>query len=449
MKPTYKLMCLTILLCAISLLACSPGTDAVAVELPTATVAPPANSPSPATQLSLVAAEGMVVPARETKLAFETGGRLVALNFAQGEMVEAGDVLARLEDSRQQVDLKNAMANRANAQARLADLLAGTKPEEILRVEADLAKAEAILSKVLAGPLPEEVAEAAAQVDLAQAQLNQLLAGTRPEKLEAAAAQALRAEVDVRQAQAIYDQVVYGDPTDAEEAAVQLQKATLVYEQAKAQHEELVNGPTAQDVAVAQAGVDAARATLNRVAAKAQREDVLQAQADVRRAEAQLAQLKAGPTPEEIAVARAQVDMAQATVDQAHIELTKTKLVAPFTGLLSGVRPNVGEIIQPGVVLFFLGDASHWRIKTRDLTEADVAKLKRGQGVLINIDALPDEKFRGTVIDISPISEAEKGEPQSAGGEVTYTVTIKIEQGNLTPLRWGMTAFVQIEIERL
>ena len=433
------------LLTLVNLTACgvveadSPANVQAAVEInPTETPLP---LPPPTS--SLVSAEGMVVPAQEARLAFALGGRLVAINFEQGDPVTAGVTLAQLDDRDQQISLQNAQFQLAQAQAELADLKAGALPQEITRAEANLVKAQAVLAKLLAGASPQEVAEAKAQVAIAQAQLDQLLAGTRPEKLEAAASQVLRAEVDVRLAQAQYDKVVFGVPTDAEPVAVELEKATLAYESAKAQHDELVNGPTKAEIGVAKAQVDAAQATLNRTAAAPRREDVLQAQSDVTQAQAQVDQLKAGPVVPKVAIAQARVDLAQTNLVQAQAELAKTQLKSPFNGTLSAIKGHIGEMIQPGAPLFILGDTSRWQIATKDLAETDVAKVQVGQMVHINVDALPSQEFTGKVISIAPISDAERDQTQA--GEVTYTVRIEITSGPVQALRWGMTAFVRIE----
>jgi HlyD family secretion protein len=355
-----------------------------------------------------------------------------------------------LENDTQKAALIRATAQLSNAEAKLADLLAGAKPEEIARAEADLMRAQAALAQVVAGSTPGEIAEAQAQVKIAEAQLEQTLAGTRSEQLEAAAARMLRAEVDVLQAQARYDRLVFGVPTAEEPAAVELQKATLAYEEAKAQHEELLNGATPEQVAIDQARIEGARATLHKIMAPPTPEEVLQAQAQVTQAQATLTGLKAGPSETQIAIAQTEIEIAQANVDQAQVELDQTKLAAPFDGVVSDIKTEIGEMVQPGAALMILGDTSGWHLETRDLTEADVARVREGQPVRIIVDALPEEEFTGKVISISPISEAEAepGQPPRMG-DVTYTVRIEIIEGNSAALRWGMTAFIEIEIEAL
>jgi HlyD family secretion protein len=435
-----------------SLTACNQS-DLFAIDtqaVPTVAVAPTSVAPARASGSGLVAAEGIIVPLQEARLAFPLGGRLQTVHFKVGESVSQGDILAELDSSKQKAALIVATAQLSNAEAKLADLLAGAKPEEITRAEADLMKAQAALAQIAAGSTPGEIAEAQAQVKIAQAQLDQTQAGTRSEQLEAAAARMLRAEVDVLQAQAKYDRLVFGVPTAEEPAAVELQKATLAYEEAKAQHEELLNGATPEQIAIDQARTEGARATLYKIMAPPTPEEVLQAQAQVTQAQAALAGLKAGPSESQIAIAQTEVEMAQANVDQTQVELDQTKLAAPFAGVVSDIKTEVGEMVQPGAALLILGDTSRWYLETKDLTEADVARVREGQPVRIIMDALPEEEFTGKVISISPISEAEAEPGRSPQvGDVTYTVRIEITEGNSAALRWGMTAFIEIEIEPL
>lgn len=441
----------------ISTLVCILASSAIAcssneAQFPDAVAATPA-SPTPIVQAlspSLVAAEGIILPIQEARLSMSVGGQLVAVNFAEGEQVKKGEVLAQLENGKQQINLASAQANLDSAQAELEDLMTGPRPEEITKAEADLQKAQAALAKLVAGSTAIEIAEAAAQVGIANAQLAKALAGNRPEQIEAAAARVLRTEADVRLAQARYDQVVFGVPTDAEPAAVELQKATLAYEEAKAQHQDLLNGSTAEEIQIARAQIAAAQATLDKVSAPPTPEEVLQAQANVTQAQATLDGVKAGPTVSRIAVGQSKVDIAQVNVTQAQFDLEQTQLTAPFDGTVSAIKAQPGEMVQPGAVLMILGDTSRWRLETIDLTEADVARLQIGQSVQIKVDALPGQEFTGSVIGIAPISQAEAEQGQaSTGGDVIFKVTIEIKEGNLSALRWGMTAFIQIETKKL
>jgi multidrug resistance efflux pump len=96
-------------------------------------------------------------------------------------------------------------------------------------------------------------------------------------------------------------------------------------------------------------------------------------------------------------------------------------------------------MVAPGEVLFTLGDLTTLRVETTDLDEIDVARVAVGQQAAVTFDALPERTFVGYVTRISPMAE-----PGTGG--VNYTVTIEVE--DIDPaIRWGMTAFVDIEVE--
>jgi HlyD family secretion protein len=76
-------------------------------------------------------------------------------------------------------------------------------------------------------------------------------------------------------------------------------------------------------------------------------------------------------------------------------------------------------------------------VETTDLDEIDVARVDVGQEVDVTFDALPDRVFTGRVKRISPMAESD-------GGGVNYTAIVELQE--LDPaIRWGMTAFVDIE----
>ena len=73
-------------------------------------------------------------------------------------------------------------------------------------------------------------------------------------------------------------------------------------------------------------------------------------------------------------------------------------------------------------------------------TRMTLDKLKPGQQATITFDSLPDQIFSGTVLRIKDRSEVK-------ASDVTYTVIIQLDDIGDAPLRWGMTAFVEIDTE--
>jgi multidrug resistance efflux pump len=155
-------------------------------------------------------------------------------------------------------------------------------------------------------------------------------------------------------------------------------------------------------------------------------------------AEAQLAQVRAGAAEEEIALAEREVAQAQIALQDAQLRLERSERRAPFDGTIGMVQVRQGEQVRQGDPVVTLGDLSTLRVETTDLDEIDVAKVEVGHSVEVTFDAFPDRVFKGRVVRINPMSEP-------AGGGVNYTTIIELEE--LAPeIRWGMTAFVDIEV---
>jgi HlyD family secretion protein len=98
-----------------------------------------------------------------------------------------------------------------------------------------------------------------------------------------------------------------------------------------------------------------------------------------------------------------------------------------------------GEMLVPGQPVLTVGDLTGLRVETTDLSEVDVARVTVGQPVNVTFDAVKGKTFTGQVARIAPMSS------QGQGG-VNYTVIVELDQ--LDPaLRWGMTAFTDIEVK--
>jgi RND family efflux transporter MFP subunit len=132
------------------------------------------------------------------------------------------------------------------------------------------------------------------------------------------------------------------------------------------------------------------------------------------------------------------VQQAQVAVDAAQAQLDKLQLIAPFAGTIGTVSIRSGEVAQSGQPIVTLGDLDSLRVETTDLSETDIARVKEGQPVNVTFDALPGKTITGKVARIAPMSTP----GQSA---VNYLVTVSLDE--IDPaLRWGMTAFVDVQV---
>ncbi len=411
-------------------------------------------APSPA---SVVSAEGFVVPVRWAELSFKVPGRVEEVLVKEGDFVRAGQLLARLDnvEARAAVTaaenaVKQAEASVQQAKADVQQAQTGVdRAKAALEVaKAALMSAQAQLAQVKRGATAEQIAQAEAAVQTARARLSQVLAGARPEDIEAQAAVMLKAEAALRQAQAEYDKIAWADNKGASPQALALEQATLDYQAAKAQYERLKRGPTPEEISIARAGVAEAEAALAVVKAGPTPEQIAVAEAAVAQAEANVQQAMAGVPAAEAAVvaaearlasAQAALETARSNLDTARDKLADYELTAPFDGVVSQVRVRSAEVVTAGFPVISLGDNSAWHVDTDDLSELDVVLVSIGQEALVRVDALPNLEIEGVVTEITPRSETKRG-------DVTYTVTIELKNANELPLRWGMTAFVDIKV---
>jgi HlyD family secretion protein len=404
----YEAITLMTLL-AITLAGCGRASTPAPIPTPVATA--PLAAAGLRSSGGTVTASGEIVPVQEAQMSFTVSGRVQTLVVTEGDEVQAGEVLATLETAGVEAQIAQAEAALAVSQANLAQIQAGARPEEI-------AAAQEALTATQAG-----VSAAQANVASAQAALARLKTGPKPEEITAAQAAMEKAAVALQLAQSEYDKIAWQDGIGATQQAVALQQASIDYESAKANYEALVRGATAEDLDMAKAAVEAARAQV----------DVAQAQAG--QTKAQLDQLLAGPSAEAINVAEAQVQQAKAALEAAQVALDQTTLRAPLAGTVAVLEVSAGETVSPGQVVLTLADLSHLQVETTDLSERDVDEVAVGQQATVYVEAL-DLEIAGRVVRIA--NQASK-----IGGDVVYTVVVELDE-QPPDLSWGMSVDVGI-----
>ncbi len=120
---------------------------------------------------------------------------------------------------------------------------------------------------------------------------------------------------------------------------------------------------------------------------------VVLAQAQVNQAKREIQRWKDGPPRDQLAILDAQIAAAQATLDLA-------RLKAPFDGVVTDVRISPGDMVTPGTLAFRVDDLSDLYVDV-DLSELDVATVSVGQDVTLTFDALPGKTFHGVVDEVA------------------------------------------------
>ena len=96
--------------------------------------------------------------------------------------------------------------------------------------------------------------------------------------------------------------------------------------------------------------------------------------------------------------------LTQAEIDAeiARMKLEKTKIKAPFSGVITDIRVCPQEFIGLGNELFMLVDIHKIKVEAKVL-ESEIGKIKEGQEVELRFSTYPDEVFEGRVKAINPI----------------------------------------------
>jgi HlyD family secretion protein len=434
-----------LLVCLILIAVLLAGCSQIGSAPPT----PEINWEDEVAQAAVVSATGKVLPLEWASLSFAMAGLVREVVVTEGQTVAQGAVLARLDAPEMEAAVLQARAGLLASQQELARMGEGPRPEVVARAEAAVATAEeaaqAAHAQAAVAQANVALAEAAHQVALAAQR--QVEAGPTADDLELARQQVEQAKALRYAAQAQRD-VIGGNKgkpgfqASAYEAAEgQAMAADNSVTMAESSARILAGGARPADRAAARAQAEQARVAVQvaeeQLAAAQQAAAVSDHQVEQARAELALARL--GATESELAIGRARVEQARAALAAAEAALSKATLVAPLAGTVAAIDLRPGEWAMPGVPVISLGDVAALRVETTDLDEIDVARVRVGAPVRILFDALPDVTLEGTVESIALKAGA-------GSGGTTYRVIISLNERH-PALRWGMTAFVDIQAE--
>jgi HlyD family secretion protein len=111
---------------------------------------------------------------------------------------------------------------------------------------------------------------------------------------------------------------------------------------------------------------------------------------------------------------RASVEMGNARIYVARANLSRTRLIAPFDGVIAKIEGELNEFVTPSPVGVLTPPAvdlieNNCYYVSAPIDEVDAADVRVGMETRISLDAFRDKPFSGTVRRISPyVLEAEK-----------------------------------------
>lgn len=137
--------------------------------------------------------------------------------------------------------------------------------------------------------------------------------------------------------------------------------------------------------------------------------------------------------------AEANVKIRQAAVESAKVDLDRTTIYAPISGIVISRKVDAGQTVAASFntpeLFTIANDLTKMQIDTL-VSEADVGGVTEGQKVTFTVDAFPGRKFNGAVnqVRFAPITNQ---------NVVNYTAVVEVDNRDLK-LRPGMTANASI-----
>lgn len=362
----------------------------------------------PEADLPLV--RGKLVPRHYATLSLSEGIRPAQVLVEEGEQVKAGDTLVHLDGyDRQAAQLAATELELILARQAVDDLY---QEARLKLAETELSLAEATKEQAFAQDHLKGLSRPTPQWHIDQAYAN----------LRLAERQLSNAQDDLEKAQRIFankKHIIWRfinkrnfklRITLLEQQVAQMERR---YEDAGEKYSDLLAGTNQIDLALAEARLAAANATLQRL--QRERQELLN-----------------GPDPDALQAAQARLQAAQSQLEADRITLAATELVAPMDGAVVKLTAKDGQWIPAGSPIAILADLNEWVVETEDLDELLVAGISPGQPVTIHLDAVPELSLDGQVetIDLLYTEDDE---------EIYYTTRVQTRESD-PRLRWGMTA---------
>ncbi|WP_430292771.1 HlyD family secretion protein [Pseudomonas sp. B1-22] len=257
--------------------------------------------------------------------------------------------------------------------------------------------------------------------------------------------------------------------------ALERAKATLATREAELEQARSKLKGQSSNIAASEADVNASQATLGRAEVDLGRAQALRGPgyvseervttltADSRVARSQVAKAQADLQAQrvqrdtlstDVQRLQAQIESARTDVAQAALNLARTEIRAPVTGLVGQRNARIGQYVQVGTQLLSLVPDNGIWIQA-NFKETQIGKMRPGQKARLVFDSFPDTPIDGEVQSLFAASGAQFSllPPDNATGNFTKVVQripVKITFADDNPLkgliRPGMSVDAEVEL---
>ncbi len=271
--------------------------------------------------------------------------------------------------------------------------------------EGDSVKAGQVLALLDTRSLALQAGQAKAQVGAQEQALLRLKNGTRPEEVDQLQAQVRAAEAETRQAQIRYKRM--------------------------------------KDIATRSGGQAISKQEVDDTLATAQ---VAEAQLENQRKALRLAQI--GPRKEDIAQAQAELEAARASLALLEHQLSLAVLKAPTDAIVRARLLEPGDMASPAKPAYTLALTSPKWVRAY-VNEIQLGHIKPDMTASVRTDSHPDEAIAGRIGYISPVAEftPKNVQTEELRTSLVYEVRILVDDPQ-NRLRLGMPATVDIALDK-
>ncbi len=353
-----------------------------------------------------------VIYVEEIRVASELQGQVAHVLVKAGDVVRMGDPLVVLESKAVEASVEQAHSELETAKAGLEVVRAGPRTAGVAAKQAQVAMAQAERSRALASYRAAQRA-----LDDPQALRQQLLEAEAQVALADAAVDASEAELAWSRHQ-------------ADEADWNSTERHVLEQQAKAAEADLAAAQA--DLRTAETALSHLRDILDNpleyIAAVHESEGAYRiSDARVRVSQAELRELIRGATAEELAVVEAEVLLAGASLNLAKLRAQRLAIGSPVDGTVTALMASPGETALPGATLVTVADLQDVHVVVY-VPQTALGRVFLGQRVEVTVDSYPLRRFEGLVTHIG--SEAQYTPRNVASKEervnTVYNVTITL-----------------------
>ena len=408
---------------------------------------------------------GTIDAVNSVEVKSRVSGRLSKLLVDEGYRVTQGQVIALIDPQETQFQVAQNQAQLRGAQSGAARTAIEIKQRRVT-AQADFRQAESRLRRLdlenQAQPTLTSAAirEATSEYNRNVQERENLLKVTQPNTRSRAVTAQRDAQVNFENAKREFERRQsllergFVSARDVESAKLSLDVARLKLDQANDElsriNSEFANQAARATEAVRSSEAALQRARVNAIQNRTKREEFRQALADVDKARAALNDVQA--LERSLDQNMATVSQLSSVLQDSQRQLRETSIRSPITGVVTKKLLKEGELatglsaFSAGTPIVRIEDRTTLRVLL-NVNEIDVAKMSEGMRATITVDALPNEKFNGTVKRIAPTSVTATPGQTASDAVVKYEVEIQLD-GSDSRLRSGMSAKCDLEVIR-